>query len=540
MNDAAAADVLLHWREYFGLKRADDTDRAVLVSELTALSPRVRRLAARYPAALPLLLADPSGTSELIEAFQNDNASLGEVLSVLSLISLEHGAADVRAAMRTIENHRELALDAFRQHGLEGFALVCLYAPVLDALGTALTLEQSLILLRVNSRYVDELLLTHRPETVAGHLRHVGATGLVEATAGSAEGLRLVVEYGDRGERALASAGSDAADVIFGDFSDPGLRNQAVAALGAHGPMALVVLDKYAQDPDFREILRAHGAAVIPPVAQADTGPEVLTVLQSKERRSFTESLAKLALLASGDNGQAVIRMIKNDGLDRVAYLNRGDIRYYQFLPLYDVLHLGNVLGSGHSPTSGEMTWALVDGCFVVLDVLSLTAMQPEGAVAAEAVRSEVKAAAREGARTLGRELTEAGSESVGKSLARSGATGSAAASAADAARRLSRWWAVRSAGGVYQVMRRLPEALPRMSLSQVVSMAQPLCTKAGLRLSRWRPFELLRQGVTVPFRIPPERGLKYVAAQMLQASVGVVGFQKMEEHLVSRRPGRL
>ena len=96
MSDTAAADVLLHWREYFGLKRADDTDRAVLVSELAALSPRERRLAARYPAALPLLLADPSGTSELIEAFQNDNASLGEVLSVLSLISLEHGAADLR------------------------------------------------------------------------------------------------------------------------------------------------------------------------------------------------------------------------------------------------------------------------------------------------------------------------------------------------------------------------------------------------------------------------------------------------------------
>ena len=101
----------------------------------------------------------------------------------------------------------DLALDAFRQHGLEGFALVCLYAPVLDALGTALPLEQSLILLRVNSQYVDELLLTHRPETVAGHLRHVGATGLVEAAAGSAEGLRLVVEYGDRGERALACRG---------------------------------------------------------------------------------------------------------------------------------------------------------------------------------------------------------------------------------------------------------------------------------------------------------------------------------------------
>ena len=86
--------------------------------------------------------------------------------------------------------------------------------------------------------------------------------------------------------------------------------------------------------------------------------------------------------------------------------------------PLYDVLHLGNVLSRGHSPTSGEMTWAVVDDCFVIADVLSLAAIQPEGAVAAVAVRSEVKAAAREGARSAGRELAEAGGEAAGKSLA--------------------------------------------------------------------------------------------------------------------------
>ena len=125
-----------------------------------------------------------------------------------------------------------------------------------------------------------------------------------------------------------------------------------------------------------------------------------------------------MALLASGDNGQAVIRTIKKDGLERVANLNAASIRFYQFLPLYDVLHLGNVLSRGHSPTSGEMTWAVVDGCFVIADVLSLAAIQPEGAVAAEAVRSEVKAAAREGARSVGRELAEASGEAAGKSTA--------------------------------------------------------------------------------------------------------------------------
>jgi hypothetical protein len=75
------------------------------------------------------------------------------------------------------------------------------------------------------------------------------------------------------------------------------------------------------------------------------------------------------------------------------------------------------------------------------------------------------------------------------------------------------------------------------MSLGQVVDLARPLCAKAGMRLSGWRPFQLLREGAAVPFRIPPERGLKYLGAQMVQASVGVVGFQKMEEHMASRRP---
>ena len=85
--------------------------------------------------------------------------------------------------------------------------------------------------------------------------------------------------------------------------------------------------------------------------------------------------------------------------------------------------------------------------------------------------------------------------------------------------------------------MQRLPEALPKMSLAQVASVGRPLCAKAGMRLSTWRPIQLLREGVAVPFRIPPERGLKYLAAQMAQASVGVVGFHKMEEHMASRRP---
>ena len=59
---------------------------------------------------------------------------------------------------------------------------------------------ESLILLRVNAAYIDELLQSHRSETVAGHLRHVAAAGLIEAVGGSPEALRLVVEFGADGE----------------------------------------------------------------------------------------------------------------------------------------------------------------------------------------------------------------------------------------------------------------------------------------------------------------------------------------------------
>ncbi|HMB04641.1 MAG TPA: hypothetical protein VKP69_12985 [Isosphaeraceae bacterium] len=517
LTDDAAADLLLHWREYFGLKRADDTDRSILIAEIARLSPAQRRIAATYPNALPLLLADPAGVTELVERRSGDPKDLSDALVVLDFVSLEHGAADLRVALRTLDDHGPLATEAFRQHGLDGFALVALYGPVLDALGTALPLDQGLILLRVNADFVDEWLQSHRPEAVAAHLRHVAAAGLVEAVGGSRHALRLVVEYGGRGERALAQAGPDAADVVYDDFADATLRNQAVEALAEHGTMALAMLDKYATDPDFREILRAHGAAVIPPVAQSDTGPEALAYLRGKPTPSLRESLAKSVLFLSGDNGQATIKLIKDDGLGRVAELNSAELKYYQFLPLYDLLHLGRVLSRGHAPTSGEMTWAVVDGCFVVADALSLAAIQPEGAVAAEASRAEIKMATRGAAKAAGRALVEDGAEA--------------------AAARVARWWTVRLAGGTYRVLRRLPEALPRLPVAEIAHLGRPLCARAGLRLSTWGPVRLLKEGREVLLRIPTERGLKYLAAQAAQAGVGDVGFRKMEEHLSSRRP---
>ena len=397
-----------------------------------------------------------------------------------------------------------------------GFRLVSLYGPVLEALGDAMPLDQSLILLRVNAEYLDELLQTHRPETVAGHLRHVAAAGLTEAVGGSPN----ACDFAGRARRAvseaaLRQAGPDAADVVFGDFATDPCAARRSPPCGAR-LMALAMLDKYAADPDFREVLRTHGAAVIPPIAQADAGPETLAFLEAKTRRSFTESLALAAVFAAGDNGQAMIRTIKNDGLARVAQLNQSEVRFYQFLPLYDVIHLGNVLGRGHAPTSSEMTWALVDGCFVIADVLSLAAVQPEGALAAEAVRAEVKAAVREGARSVGRELAESGAESTGKAICAGTRSGPVwrAGGAVPRCRNGAGAMVDRALG------RRLVPGPPAISRGTAAAqphpdgrMAGPAPRKAGMRLSAWRPIRLLHDGTEVVLRIPPATRLEIPSA---------------------------
>jgi hypothetical protein len=531
LSDDSAADVLLHWREYFGLKRADDVDRGILIAEVSRLGPATRRLAAKYPNALPLILAEPAGVCELIERLEGDPDELRDALVVLDFISLDRGAADLRAALRTLDEYGPLALDAFRLQGPDGFALVKLYGSVLQALGDALPLEDALILLRVNAAFVDERLATHAPETVAGYLRHVAAAGLIEEIGGSPHALRLSVEFGPAGDKALAQAGADAADVVFDEYPDVTLRDQAVAALAEHGSMALVILSKYAPDPDFGEILRRYGPRVIVPVAQSDPAPEQLAALRAKDARqkSWAEVMAQGVLALSRDNGQATIRLIRSDGIERVESLNSTGVEFYQFLPLYDLLHLGRVVSLGQTPTGGELSWALVDGCFVVADALSLAVLQPEGIVASEAARSEVKAVGREALQAAGRGLIDDAAETGGKALVRDGTQATA--------ERLSRWWTVRMAGGTYRVLRRLPEAIGKLGVADLARMGRPLCEKAGLRLSTFAPLRFLKDGVALVRSIPPGRGVKYVAAQALQAGVGVVGFAKMEEHLRSRRP---
>ncbi len=113
MGVDAAADVLWHWRAYFGLKRADDIDRGALIAEIARLGPAQLRIAARYPSTLPLMLAEPQGITELVDSSSSDERTLADCLAVLTFIDLEHGPSDLRAALQTLKRHGPLALAGF-------------------------------------------------------------------------------------------------------------------------------------------------------------------------------------------------------------------------------------------------------------------------------------------------------------------------------------------------------------------------------------------------------------------------------------------
>jgi hypothetical protein len=156
--------------------------------------------------------------------------------------------------------------------------------------------------------------------------------------------------------------------------------------------------------------------------------------------------------------------------------------------------------------------------------------------VASEAARSEVRTAVKRAVGSAGREAVEATTTDATKALVRRGAAEGLETASSDSIR-LARWWTVRAAGGTYRVLRRLPEALPKLTTAEIADLGRGLCSKAGLTLTHWGPLRFLKEGEEIVRRIPPSRGLKYLGVQATQATVGVVGFRKMEEHLSSRRP---
>ncbi len=525
VGDDAAAELLVHWREYFGLKREANGDRALLIDEIAALDPARLKLAAERPALLPLLLAEPEAMAEFLDQARTNRlpeAELQSILGALALFGLEDGPASLRRALAIATKYPRLAARAFQTQGLPGFLVLESLGDVAAALEDQ-PLEQVLILLLVNQDQCVRWLGSHRAESLAEHVRRVLDRGLFEAAGGCPGALALAIDQGTLGERALEHAGPDAALALAALPADPVLARQATAALAEHGKAALLLIEKYAHDPEFCTVIRRHGAAAIPPIAQVDLAPEAVAHLAAKPDRTLAETLALGFLFTAGSNGQAMIRAIEHDGLARVLEQDDRAPGFEKFLPLYDAAHLGSVALRGYVPSREEAAWAAVDLAFVAADVLGLIA-GPEGALAASAAGQEARAAVRFAARSE-MELLSAGA---------AGRAGSQVAKVSS--ERLARYWGVRSAGGVSRILARTSEAMERLDLAAASRSAKAVAARMGLVLSAWKPVEFLRSGVRVIVAIPPQKGLKYLGVQMASAGAGAIAFQKMEEHLKSKR----
>jgi hypothetical protein len=527
VDDKAAAKILLTWRDYLGLKRADETDRALWIAELERLSPSRRALVEKYPETLPLMMSEPEAVATLLESFESDPDDLRDALVAIQLVSLKEGPRSLRMVVDTLERHPRWALEALRRRGPEGLLLVSMFGDVVEGLANDSILDDALVALHVSCEDMQVYLRDHSPRSLASHIRHLAAVGLLNKVADHPNALKLTLEYGDRGEAAVRSAGADSAEIVYHVYSDSVMRRQAVEALAEHGSSAALVLEKYAPDQRFREILRRDGAAVIPPIARSDVNPEMVAKLRARNERTIVESLALGVMSLSGDSGQAAIQMIHDDGLPRAAQVYETELSAVEFLPLYDLTHLANVLVHGYTPTSGEWTWAMFDGAFVVADVLGLVALQPEAVAASELTRGQIKNVARTGVRET--------AEAVGKRSVRA-AVETGQQGATQVARRAGTWYSVRSAGGLSNVLRQLPRAMDKMGLESLQSFARPLARKAGITLSRFEPIRFMKDGREVLMRIPPDRGMKYLAVEGAQAGLGLAAFWKMEEHLSSRR----
>ncbi len=528
VDEKAAAKILFTWRDYLGLKRADETDRALWIAELERLSPSRRTMVEKHPELLPLMMSEPEAVASLVDRTESDPEDLRDSLIALQLVSLKEGPRSLRKIVDTLERHPKWALEALRRRGPEGLMLISMFGDVIESLANDAILDEALIALHVSCDDTQVYLRDHTPQSLASHLRHLSAAGLLNEVANHPNALRLTLEYGNRGEAAVRAAGADAAEIVYQVYSDSVLRRQAVESLADHGGQAALVLEKYAPDAQFREILRRDGAAVIPPIARSDMNPELVARLRSKNERSVAESLALGVMSLSGDSGQAAIRMIYEDGLPRASQVYDSELSAVEFLPLYDLTHLANVLAHGYSPTSGEWSWAMFDGAFVIADVLGLAALQPEAVAASEMTRGQIKNLAKAGTREA--------AESLANRSVRAAAVETGQQGASQAARRAGTWYSVRKAGGLSRLLGELPRAMDRMSLEGIESFARPLARKAGLTLSRFEPLRFMKDGREFLMSIPRERGMKYLAVESTQAGVGLAAYWKMEEHLASRR----
>lgn len=175
---------------------------------------------------------------------------------------------------------------------------------------------------------------------------------------------------------------------------------KARAAVLARPDMAARILPLYGATPEFREILRAHGEAVLPPIAHFLDNEVVTLTLADAAARAVDKvkggAGSERPALTPEDRGWHAVRFIQAEGHDFLGQFEVAPdggthwIRTERVLEGLGSLFAGGVRDlerkyrTGREVTAGDLGWAAVDAVAVLGAVQILRA----GKAAAAAVRT--------------------------------------------------------------------------------------------------------------------------------------------------------
>lgn len=328
------------------------------------LPERRLRMARRVPAALPLLLADnlpvtqemlerhgdrawrlfvlvnhqafPEHLERLAEVVRDDesvldvNERFGPALALMFVAPAgdkgrRHLPVVVRHAWQTMPPHEAAAF-----LGTNYRAAV----ELLDEGRSAADLNAAVDQLRALPELVREVALDH--------------TSTLRLLAEEHQGRRV-------GAEALQRCGPEAADLLYGSYSEPTLRRPALVTLAGLGLQGLDVLDRFRKHGPFFRLLRRADAELL-----GGTPPLVL------------DAVGRLAD-AEGDGQELIDRYLRTPNLARTLasdrYPRRPAEELLDFVPGYTVYRTATDYTSGRLVTGGDLTWAALDAADSVLVV---------------------------------------------------------------------------------------------------------------------------------------------------------------------------
>jgi len=547
---------------------------------LASLERHQMDVLAKHPKALPAIAVSPE---EVCRFLDGRSADADEPFLFIDYSRDPKGQVarllvGLRQAGRFTKDFGEIG-------GFPGLMLYCAHSSLLDTLVPKFGVLPSYAIVQANAASLSDLRDSYSSDEIVTALLPYSASNeknraVREALARSAFGIRLLLEFGDKGAGCLAATGPLGADLLYGSYGQTEELREAVVRVLVDGKLAAWdALERYATNPKFRDILlKDYAVAAVLQIERADQlamWRDHYESLPAKEKTRFNTVVSVLTTWSN--TGEGEIDMIHERG---AAYVN-DTLSFVELAPGYDVVHLVKLLASGKVPTAGEWAWAAIDAAFLVADAVEIggavvlffatPGVPDEAAVlsamaAQNAARANAKAMCRGGknvavqavrrklAREIGEELSEIvaregldsiddiaiaaariGARRAGRALSEQQLEAEAKRIARELPRQAFFWALRRIASGTLtgdDGARLLKSSVRSMRLDDIQDVAQPSLRALGVQLLRSGPRKI--GGKIVPWtKLIPEGAIcRRIKEELAQNTVGYLAISHLGDVL--------